>query len=190
MIANPSRLRMIGLAPVVVAAPIIAIGCGSSDSASTAADTTKAAATSCPGIAGAVATPLTVKNTTGYDVPLDAEDTCTVGDIGTPLFSGSANPALLDTTVPGDGTPLTVTFKGAPNSRGPVDLNWTVQDTSPRLPWSIRVNFGANDNAGAVTGWDEGNEKYGEGDDLDAITLPDGSRVVVGIVKSTMTKKQ
>ncbi|MFM8827930.1 MAG: hypothetical protein ACKOGE_01410 [Actinomycetota bacterium] len=187
MSTNPSRLRMIGLATVVVAAPMVAIGCGSSGSSTTAADTTKAAAAACPEIAGAVATPLTVKNTTGYEVTLDAEDTCTVGDTRTPLFSGSANPTLLDTTVPGDGTPLDVTFKGAPKRWGPVDIKWTVQGTSPALPWSIRVRFGANDNAGVVLGWDEGYEKYGEGPDLDAVTLPDGSGVVVGLVNSTMT---
>ena len=187
MTTRTSRLRMIGLAAVVVAAPVIAAGCGSSDTASTAADTTKAAAAACPEIAGAVATPLTVKNTSGYDVTLDAEDICTAGDTNTPLFSGEANPTLLDTVVPGDGTPLNVTFKGAPNRRGPVDINWSVNGTRPNLPWSISVRFGANDNAGAVLGWDEGYEKYGEGDDLDALTLPDGTRVVVGMSQSTMT---
>ena len=188
MRTRASRLRMIGLVAIAAAAPIVAAGCGSSDSASsTAADTTKAAAAPCPEIAGAVATPLTVKNTSGYEVTLDAENTCTAGDSGVPLFSGAANPALLDTTVPGDGTPLNVTFKGAPNRKGPVDLNWTVEGVSPALPWSIRVNFGANDNAGAVFGWDEGYEKYGEGNDLDAITLPDGTRIVVGMRQSTMT---
>ena len=187
-----SRLRLIGLAAIAVAAPIIATGCGSSDSAATSAGTTaKAAAAPCSEIAGAVVTPLTVKNTSGYPVTLDAEDLCTVGHSKTPLFSGTANPTLLDTTVPGDGTPLDVTFKGAPNRRGPVDLTWTVEGTSPALPWSIRVSFGATDNSGVVLGWDEGWEKYGEGDDMQAVTLADGSRVVVGIAKSTIsfTKK-
>ena len=93
--------------------------------------------------------------------------------------------------MPGDGTPLNVTFKGAPNLRGPVDLQWTVEGKSPALPWSIRVSFGANDNAGAVLGWSEGYEKYVEGDDLDSVTLDDGTRVVVGVRQSTMsfTKK-
>ena len=186
-----TRLRLLGLATALVAAPIIAVGCGSSDSASTDAGTTKAAATACPEIAGAVATPLTVRNTSGYDVTLDAENICTAGDSGMPLFSGDANPTLLDTVVPGDGTPLNVTFKGAPNLRGPVDLKWTVEGKSPALPWSIRVSFGANDNAGAVLGWFEGYEKYVEGDDLDSVTLDDGTRVVVGVRQSTMsfTKK-
>jgi len=188
MSTRTSRLCMIGFVAVAAAAPIVAAGCGSSDSASTtaAADTTRAAAAPCPEIAGAVATPLTVKNTSGYDLTLDAENLCTVPSTNTPLFSGAANPTLLDTVVPGDGTPLNVTFKGAPNRKGPVDLNWTVEGKSPPLPWSIMIRFGASDNAGVVLGWDEGYEKYGEGDDLDAVMLPDGTRVVVGMRQSPM----
>lgn len=182
-----ARLRTVGLAAALMAVPIIATGCGSSDPASTADATTRAAATTCPEVPDAVATPLTVRNTSGRDVTLDAEDICIVGSPPTPLFSGTANPSLLDTTVPGDGTPLDVTFKGVPDRWGPVDLTWTVEGRTTRLPWSIRVGFGATDNAGEVLGWYERYEKYVEGDDLESVTLADGTRVVVGVRNSTIT---